>query len=178
MKNSEHSVLPLPLPDVPPPAPLVPGDRPPPWRRRRNKFCIAVMALGLLNFLVYTITYAGLGGDARNGSRRIERDEDGRFRSVYYLRGHHLRNISGQESEVSRGVWIYSYLHSISLPITASAMIISMLVLARPHIIATMRNGFVSGEMFVTAFATVVVVITLIAVTLFAWDFVQHLRER
>lgn len=161
--------------DVALPAPLCPVDRLP--RRRRNKICIAIMALGALNFLVYTIIYAGLGGDARNGSRRFERDADGRLRSVYYLRGHHLRNISGRESEVSRGVWIYSYLHSISLPITASAMIISMLVLARPHIIATMRNGLVSGEMFVSVFATVVVLVTLIAVSLFAWDFVQHLRE-
>jgi hypothetical protein len=157
------------------PAPLCPVDRLP--RRRRNKICIAVMTLGALNFLVYTIAYAGLGGDARNGSRRFERDAQGQTRSVYYLRGHHLRNVAGRESEVSRGVWVYSYLHSISLPITASAMIISMLVLARPHIIATMRNGLISGEMFVSMFATVVVVVTLIAVTLFAWDFVQHLRD-
>jgi hypothetical protein len=173
MKNREASAL-FPA-NAQLPAPVCPVDRMP--RRRRNKICIAIMALGALNFLIYTIIYAGLGGDARNGSRRLAPGPGGEMRSVYYLRGHHLRNIAGQESEVSRGVWIYSYLHSISLPITASAMIISMLVLARPHIIATMRNGLVSGELFVSAFATVVVVITLIAVTLFAWDFVQHLRD-
>jgi hypothetical protein len=79
------------------------------------------------------------------------------------------------EREVSAGWWIYSYLHSISVPITSAAMIISMLVLARPHIIATMRDSLVSGRTFVTALGTVVVLITLFTVTLFAWDFVAQL---
>lgn len=159
-----------------PAMPLCPVDRM--SRRRRNTICIVIMAIGALNFLVYTIAYAGLGGDARNGSRRIVEDERGRRSAIYFLRGHHIRSIDGTERQVSRGVWIYSYLHSISLPITASAMIISMLVLARPHIIATMRNGLISGETFVSVFGTLVVLVTVLAVTLFSWDFVAHLREQ
>ncbi len=44
--------------------PLCPVDRLP--RRRRNQICIAIIALGLVNFVVYTLTYAALGGDAQN----------------------------------------------------------------------------------------------------------------
>lgn len=135
------------------------------------------MAAGAANFLLYTIIYAGLGGDARNGSRRFIPAEDGTTQATYYLRGHHIRNLHGEERQVSRAVWVYSYAHSITLPITASAMIISMLVLARPHIIATMRDGYINGQTFVTVFGTIVVVVTLIATTLFAWDFVAQLSE-
>ena len=36
-------------------------------RRRRNKVLIAIIGAGLLNFLAYTIIYAMIGGDAKNG---------------------------------------------------------------------------------------------------------------
>ena len=150
-----------------------PVDRMP--RRRRNQVCIAIMALGAANFLLYTLVYAGLGGDARNGHREVVQQADGSTRAVYYVRGHFLRSLAGREREVSASWWIYSYLHSISVPVTSAAMIISLLVLARPHIIATMRDGFVSGRTFVAALGTVVVLVTVFTVTLFAWDFVAQL---
>lgn len=158
--------------DVRIPAPPCPVNRL--SRRRRNKLCIAIIALGGFNFLIYTLTYAALGGDAHNGYRRPADAERG-VAAAYFVRGHHLRSISGQEREVSKGAWTYSYIHSISVFVTSAAMIISMLVLARPHIIATMRDGFVSGTTFVTAFATVVVLLTVFAVFLFAWDFIAQL---
>jgi hypothetical protein len=152
---------------------LCPVDRIP--RRRRNKICIGIIAIGALNFLVYTVVYAALGGDAHNGEARLVEQADGTAQVVYCVRGHFIRTLAGQEAEVARHVWVYSYLHSMSVFVTSAAMIISMLILARPHILATMRDGWVSGQAFVTAFATIVVVITSAAIFVFAWDFVRQL---
>lgn len=140
-------------------------------RRRRNQVCIGVIALGMLNFVVYTALYAALGGDAHNGERRLIAAGDEGTRAAYFVRGHFLRTADGQEREVARSTWVYSYLHSISVLATSAAMIISMLVLARPHIVATMRDGWISGETFVASFGTVVILLTIVAVTLFVIDF-------
>ena len=152
---------------------LCPVDRMP--RRRRNKICIGIIAIGALNFLVYTVVYAALGGDAHNGEVRLVEQADGGARVVYCVRGHFIHTLDGQEAEVSRRVWVYSYLHSMSVFVTSAAMIISMLILARPHILATMRDGWVSGRTFVTAFGTIVILVTSAAIFVFAWDFVRQL---
>lgn len=154
--------------------PPCPVDRLP--RRRRNQICIAVIALGLANYLVYTLTYAALGGDAHNGRRAVQVLDDGTRAAQYFVRGHFIHSLHGNERQVSRGAWIYSYLHSISVPLTSGAMIICMLVLARPHILATMRGGWISGQTLVTAFSTVVLLVTLGATFLFIWHFVDALR--
>ncbi len=160
---------------VPAPAPgaLCPVDRLP--RRRRNQICIGIIALGLLNYLVYTLGYAALGGDAHNGYRALVEGEDGGHEWVYYLRGHFIHSLSGRERAVSRGAWIYSYLHSITVPLTSGAMIVSMLVLARPHILATMRGGWPSGQTFVVAFGTIVILATVSVTVLFTWNFIEAL---
>jgi hypothetical protein len=142
---------------------------------RWDRVCLTIIALGLVNFLAYTLTYAALGGDAHNGHRERVVSQDGARKSVYYLRGHFIHSLSGREREVSRAVWIYSYLHSISVPLTSGAMIISMLALARPHILATMRGGLLTGQTFVTAFGTVIALITLGVTGMFLWHFVEAL---
>lgn len=153
---------------------ICPVDR---WTtRRRNKMCIAVLVVGLLNFVVYTLSYAVLGGDARNGEVLTE-VENGQAQKVYYVRGHFLRSLDGQHRSVSAKVWIYSYIHSILVPITSAAMIISMLVLARPHIIATMRDGWISGATFITAFSTVVLLISLAIVVVFTADLISQITS-
>ncbi len=145
-------------------------------RRRRNQVCIAIITLGALNLVAYTALYAVLGGDAHNGEiRRVERP-DGTTRTAYYVRGHFLRTLQGREAEVSRGLWIYSYLHSISVFVTSAAMVLSMLVLARPHILATMRNGWIRGSTFVVALGTVVVLLSGAGVLIFLWDFFRELH--
>lgn len=161
---------------LPKPTPACPVDRVP--RRTRNQWCIAIIGLGLLNYLAYTLTYAALGGDAHNGRRSIAVQPDGSHASKYFVRGHFIHSISGEEREVSRAAWIYSYVHSISVPITSGALIISMLILARPHIIATMRGGFIGGETIVAAFGTVVLLITAGTTVFFVWDFLAELGRR
>ena len=160
------------LDDVPA-TPLRPMDRSP--RRRRNQICIAIIAVGLLNFLVYTLSYAVLGGDAHNGYRLLVDQPDGTMASVYIVRGHHVRHVAGLESQVSRNIWIYSYLHSITVPLTSGALIISMLVLARSHIIATMRDGRISGRAFVTAFGAIVILVSASTTILLIVHFVTQL---
>lgn len=158
--------------DVPP----CPVDRTP--RQRRNVICIWIIAVGMLNFVAYTAFYAALGGDAHNGYRHVVESPDGERVARYFVRGHFIRSTEGQAAEVNRGLWIYSYLHSISLWLTSAAMIISMLVLARPHIIATMRDGWISGQTFIIVFGTVVILTTAGAAFIFAWDFVAQLLIR
>ena len=144
-------------------------------RLRRNQICIAIMALGLLNLLAYTVSYAALGGDAYNGWRERLVGPDGRQTSVYYLRGHFVHSLDGRVRIVSRAVWIYSYIHSISVPLTSGAMIISMLVLVRPHVLATMRGGVLNGRRFVIAFGAIVALISVSVAGVFTWHLIQAL---
>jgi hypothetical protein len=144
-------------------------------RLRRNQICIAIMALGLVNLLAYTVSYAILGGDAYNGWRERSALSDGTPSSVYYLRGHFVHSLDGRVRTVSRAVWIYSYIHSISVPLTSGAMIISMLILVRPHVLATMRGGVISGRTFVIAFGVIVALISVTVAAKFTWHFIQAL---
>lgn len=152
---------------------LCPVDRWP--TRSRNKLCIAILAIGLLNFVVYTLSYAILGGDAHNGDRRVLQLADGGTEVRYFVRGHFIRDLQGAERQVSRIVWIYSYVHSILVPLTSAALVISMLVLARPHIVATMRGGLISGQTFIVAFSTIVILLSLAVTVVFIADFIGQL---
>lgn len=138
-------------------------------RRTRNKLCIWVIMIGLGNCLVYTIVYAYIGGDAANGE--IAEDER------YTLRGHYLHGQEGRATEVSRATWIYSYLHSISIWPTQAAVLIAMLILARPHIIATMRDeNLISGATFVTVSITIIVLVVGLSALWFLLDFMAELK--
>ncbi len=142
---------------------------------RWSRLSIRIILIGALNFVLYTAMYAAIGGDAHNGERRVTSTPDGGRKVEYFVRGHFIRTPDGQARTVSRGVWIYSYLHSISVFITSAAMILSMLVLARPHIRATMRDSRISGDTFVVSLGTIVLLIASGAVILFTWDFVSQL---
>jgi len=124
------------------------------------------MVLGLGNFVAYTAVYNYIGGDACNGQIRADR---------YYVRGHFLRYPEGMDHQVSLGVWIYSYLHSISIWPTIAAVLLSTLTLARPHIIATMKEGPISGQTLIAVFATVIVLIVGAMTAWFIADFVREL---
>jgi len=137
-------------------------------RLQRNRLCVWVITLGLSNFLAYAVAYAVIGGDAPNGYiKRI----DGR--AVYYVRGHFVHRDVGYEQDVSRWVWHYSYLHSILIWPSIAAVLLSMLVLARPHIMATYQEGVMRGTTLVTVLMTVIVVVTTFIMILFIKDYVQ-----
>jgi hypothetical protein len=143
-------------------------------RRTRNRICIWVIFLGLLNFVAYTLVYAELGGDARNGyiGRSPEGDRE------YYVGGHFIRGSEGQFSPVPAWVWIYSYIHSISIWPTEAAVLVCLLILARPHIIATMREGgLMRGSTFIAVCSTIVILLASALTVWFAIRFVIELVE-
>lgn len=144
-------------------------------RRTRNRICIWLLIGGLLNVLAYTIAYAALGGDAKNGGLDVRIGVDGVPHRVYTIGGHYLHSVGGRRTEVPAWEWYYSYLHSISLWPTQAVMIIAMLILAQPHIIATMReNEWIRGPTFIA------VAITLTAVlhaAMTSWFIVNLIRE-
>jgi hypothetical protein len=135
-------------------------------RRKRNRLCVWLILLGLSNFIVYATVYAIVGGDAQNGGIR-----DG----VCYVRGHHIHRLYGYEQDVPRWVWIYSYVHSISIWPSIAVVLLAMLMLARPHIMATYQQGIVQGATLVTVMATVIIFVTSIIMVWFIVGFVTTL---
>lgn len=132
--------------------------------RCRNTLCIWIIVAGLVNLLAYTVTYGIIGGDAHNGHTAPG--------GQYFIRGHFLRTPTGQEFEVPRAVYVYSYIHSISLWVTFAAVLLSLLVLARPHILATMNHsGWMRGPSVLTLMATLIVIFSGSMTTIFTWDF-------
>jgi uncharacterized membrane protein len=139
-------------------------------RRQRNRICIWIIVLGLSNFIAYAVIYAVIGGDAHNGY--IKHDNG---HPVYYVRGHFVHRSIGYEQDVARWIWIYSYLHSISMWPSMAAVLLSMLVLARPHIMATYQEGIMRGTTLVTVLMTAIVIVTSFVMVLFIKEFVQRL---
>ena len=139
-------------------------------RRKRNRLCVRLIIIGLTNFVVYATVYAIIGGDAQNGG--ISKD------GTYFVRGHHVHRLQGYEQEVSRGVWIYSYIHSISIWPSIATVLLAMLVLARPHIMATYQQGLVKGTTLVTALATLIVFVTTLIMVWFIVAFLTELLTR
>jgi hypothetical protein len=146
-------------------------------RRTRNRICIWLIFAGLLNFLAYTIVYAELGGDAKNGWKDVTIDAaTGQKQDIYYIRGHFIRQgPTGSAKGVSQWVWIYSYIHSISLWPTQAMMVICMLILARPHIIATMQeSNLIRGPTFI---AVVMTITTVLCSAITVWFTIQFLSD-
>ncbi|MCK4601834.1 MAG: hypothetical protein KAU28_05175 [Phycisphaerae bacterium] len=127
---------------------------------RRTKICIWIILPGLANFLIYILLYVHFYGEAVNGWLETS---DGQIR--YFLQ-------SGEE--VSRGVFIYSGIHSISIWPTVGAVMLAMLTLAKDRIVSSMHSTVVRGRTLITIVATI---ITLIVVIMMIW-FTLHFTRR
>jgi len=130
----------------------------------RTKICIWIILIGLANFVGYTILYMHLGGEAVYG--RLEREPDGQTR--YILQ-------SGRE--VSRGMYIYSGVHSISVWITVAAVMLAMLTLAKERIASSMRQSIIRGRTFITILATVITLLTVVITIWFVLHFTRTFSE-
>ncbi|HWL94696.1 MAG TPA: hypothetical protein VNT79_14335 [Phycisphaerae bacterium] len=139
-------------------------------RRRRNRLCVWLIILGLSNFLLYAIFYQIIGGDAPNG---YVKPVDGE--KIYYVRGHFIHRAIGYEQDVPRWVWVYSYIHSISIWPSIATVLLAMLTLASPHIMATYQRGIMQGSTLVTVMATVIVIVTSIITMVFITEFANSL---
>jgi len=129
-----------------------------------------MIILGLVNFLAFTMSYVVIGGDAMKGDIRVETTDHGQKVLHYFLVGEGR----GRRFEVSRGVWIYSAVHSISLWITMGAVMLSMLTLAKDRIVASMRTSIIRGRTFITVLATLV---TLISIVFTVWFVAYMIRQ-
>ena len=145
-------------------------------RRTRNRICIWLIFSGLINWLVYAVIYAELGGDAKNGRVEVVQTAGGQADKQFFIRGHFIHGAEGRSRQVPQWVWIYSYVHSITLWPTSGAMIICMLILARPHIIATMKESiWIRGPTFITVVITLTAVLCSVFTVLFTIHFIQAL---
>jgi hypothetical protein len=116
-----------------------------------------------VNFLAYTMLYVFINGEAVNGW--VEIQEGHRH---YYLQ-------SG--SRVSRDVFLYSGVHSISIWVTVAAVMLAMLTLAKDRIISSMHSTVVRGRTFITILATIITLTTALATVYFILIFARSLSK-
>jgi hypothetical protein len=135
---------------------------------RRTRICIWVIIIGLANFLAYAVAYDAVGGEAVHGGVRAERI-DGKLVRHYFLAE------SGDLTETSRRVWIYSAIHSTSIWVTVGGILLAMLTLAKDRIVSSMRSTIIRGRTFITMVATVVTLISLLVTAWFLIYMLQHL---
>ena len=134
---------------------------------RRTRICIWVIIVGLLNFLAYTVAYLSLGGDAMNGYVRLDT-------RVHPPAPRHYLVERSRPTEVSRGVWIYSAVHSVSIWVTVGAVLLAMLTLAKEGIVSSMRSSIIRGRTLITILATIV---TLISVLVTVWFLIHMISQ-
>ncbi len=127
----------------------------------RTRVCIWVIMVGLANFMAYTVLYVFIGGEAVNGY--VISSADGTLR--YQLQSGEL---------VSRAVFIYSGIHSITIWPTVGAILLAMLTLAKERIVSSMRSSIVRGRTMITILATI---ITLTILVMMFW-FILHFAGR
>ena len=130
---------------------------------RRTRICIWTILIGLANFLAYVIIYWHIWGEAVNGHVQ---DVDGQL--IYFLQ-------SGRE--VSRAVFLYSGIHSISIAPTVGAIMLAMLTLAKERIASSMRSAIVRGRTFITILATIITMIVVVWTIWFILQFTSNLAN-
>jgi ABC-type multidrug transport system permease subunit len=125
---------------------------------RRTKVCIWIIILGLANFFIYALLYLFINGEAVNGHRDP-------VSGGYFLQ-------SGER--VSKGVFIYSGIHSISVWVTVASVMLAMLTLAKDRIVSSMRSTILHGRTFITILATI---ITFAVAVITIWFILQFARN-
>lgn len=121
---------------------------------RRTKICIWIIVLGLVNFMAYSWLYFSLRGEAVHGSVTAQPVDGGHVHRYYLLD-------RGQMVEVSHGTWLFSGLHSISMPLTVGAILLAMLTLAKDRIASSMARSIIRGRLLITLLALAVTVCSL-----------------
>jgi ABC-type multidrug transport system permease subunit len=128
---------------------------------RRTKVCIWIIILGLTNFFIYALLYLFINGEAVNGHRDP-------LSGAYLLQ-------SGER--VSKAVFIYSGIHSISVWATVAAVMLAMLTLAKDRIVSSMRSTIVRGRTLITILATIITFTSVVLTIWFILQFAKHLCQ-
>ena len=139
---------------------------------KKTRICIWVIMLGLANFLVYTIIYMFIGGEAVNGwiEQYYQVGDGARHvaKTIYFLQSQHV---------VSRSAFLYSGIHSISIWLTVAAVMLAMLTLAKERIVSSMHTTIVRGRTFITILATVITFTTVVITIWFILQFVERFNH-
>jgi len=139
---------------------------------RRTKICLWIILLGLANFLAYTVVYFVLAGEAIHGGVGIDpADPAGR---MYFVLD---RGNPQQVQQVSPAVWMYSALHTISIPVTVGAVLLAMLTIAKDRIVSSLRSSAVRGRALITLLAAVVTICSLAWIAWFLYRMISQLRN-
>ena len=133
---------------------------------RRTRICVWVIMIGLVNFLAYVIGYAYLYGEAING--RVELHDD---QVRYFLAP------AAYSVEVSRGAFIYSAIHSISIWLTVGAVMLAMLTLAKDRLVSSMRRTIIRGRTFYTILATIITLVVVVMTIIFTLRFAGNMSN-
>lgn len=118
-----------------------------------------MILIGLANFLVYTIAYLIIGGEAIHGQIIAKGGQ------TQYL-------LTGQSDPVSRCAFIYSAIHSISIWPTFGAVMLAMLTLAKDRIVESMHSALVRGRAIITLLAVIIAIIAIVWTFRFTRQFV------
>ena len=158
----------------------------------RTRVSIWVIALGLVNFLAFAVTYLIIDGEAVHGEVRLVEGPDGSEVREYYLwdsmrspppmppsttRPTGIDRRTFKYQQTSRAVWIYSGIHATSIWVTVGAVLLAMLTLAKDRIVSSMRSAIIRGRTFITivaAIITVACVLMTVRFTLVLIDLVNN----
>lgn len=124
----------------------------------RTRICLLIIAVGMANFLAYTIGYTVVGGESVRGRIYEVQDSGERY---YYLD-------SGKE--VSRDKFVYIGIHSISIWVTVAAVMLAMLTMAKDRIADSLRDAAMRGR----TFCTILAIVVLVSMTGLAFLFVRE----
>lgn len=150
-------------------------DQLPQGADRKTRVAVLVILLGLANFLMFTVGYVIVGGEAINGRVRYGADNA----VHYYLKSAVSAGADGAEimPERSRGVFIYSAVHCISIWPTVGLVMLAMLALAKDRIVSAMHSTIVRGRTFITILATIIVLALILATVVFIGQFIDLLSK-
>jgi hypothetical protein len=132
----------------------------------RTRICLAIILLGLVNYVGFVVGYVFIEGDAMNGKVVCDPADTSHW--------HYLIGGDGELQEVGRATWIYSAVHSISIWPTMGAVLLAMLTLAKDRIVSAMHSTVMRGRTFMTIVATL---IAFIAVVMTVWFVLHAIRQ-
>jgi hypothetical protein len=135
----------------------------------RTRICLAIILLGLVNYVAFVVGYVFIGGDAMNG--KVQPDV------AATSHWHYLVGRDGDLYEVGRGTWIYSAVHSISIWPTMGAVLLAMLTLAKDRIVSAMHSTVMRGRTFMTIVATLIAFIVAIMTVWFVLHAIRQLTS-
>lgn len=130
----------------------------------KTKICLLLILIGLGNLFAYTVAYSVVGGESVQG--KIEIDPAG---EKHY--------ILDKGDEVSRSMFIYIGIHSISVWVAIGAIMLSMLTLAKDNIADSLKSAAMRGRTLCTVLAVLIGICMGVQTFRFIDQFAEHFKH-